>query len=404
MKESTTYVAMDVHKKQHAVAMLLPNAETPEQWTVLNTAERIRKMVRRICKKAPGPVMVCYEAGVCGFALQRQIQSDRVACMVIAPSMVPVKPGVRIKTDRRDACKLVEYLRAGMLTEVHPPDEEAESARDLVRCREAAQDNLLRARHRLLKFLLRRAMHYREGAHWTQKHFRFLSALEFDRAVDRAVFDSYLSEVHHCKDRVVELTAAIAALAGEAPYAKAVGWLRCFKGIDTVTAMTIVTELYSFERFTSPRQLMSYLGLVPSEYSSDPSAAKNKDKGKGGITKTGNRRVRRVLTEAAWHQRRRPVLSVALRARRVGQPTWAIQLADHAMRRLHKRYWHLVDKRGKLPTIATIAVARELVGFLWAALYLQEQAPVHFRQRQVRKKSKAADRGRQTAAEFLASA
>ena len=135
MKQSTTYVAMDVHKKQHSVAMLLPNAETPEEWTVVNTAAKIRTMVRRICRKAPGPVVICYEAGVCGFALQRQIQDDGVVCKVIAPSLVPVTPGQRIKTDRRDAGKLVGYLRAGLLTEVHPPDEAAESMRNLVRSR-----------------------------------------------------------------------------------------------------------------------------------------------------------------------------------------------------------------------------------------------------------------------------
>jgi transposase len=380
--------------------MLLPNSETPQEWTVVNTADTIQKMVHKICLKAPGPVVICYEAGVCGFALQRQIQTERVVCRVIAPSMVPVKPGERIKTDRRDARKLVFYLRAGMLTEVHPPDEQAESARDLVRCREAAQADLLRSRHRLLKFLLRRGMRYCDGHHWTQKHFRWLSGLRFEQPIDGAVFNGYLSEILHRKDRVGELTAAIAALSAQAPYAKPVGWLRCFRGIDTVTAMTIVTELYSFERFVSPRQLMSYLGLVPSEHSSDNSRDKNRDKGKGGITKTGNRRVRRVLIEAAWHQRRRLGVSAVLKARRVGQPAWAIQLADHAMRRLHQRYWHLVDRRGKLPTVAATAVARELVGFIWAALYLQDQAPVHFRQRQVRKKSKAADG--QGAAEFLA--
>jgi hypothetical protein len=184
-------------------------------------------------------------------------------------------------------------------------------------------------------------------------------------------------------------------MATEAPYAEPVGWLRCFRGIDVLTAMTIVTELYSIDRFDSPRQLMSYLGLVPSEASS------GETEHKGGITKTGNRRVRRVLIQAAWNQRNRVGVSAALKKRRVGQPAWAIQLADHAMRRLHQRYWYLVN-RGKLTTVAATAVSRELVGFIWAALYLQEQAPVHFRLRQPRKKAKPAKR--QTAAEFLAMA
>ena len=394
MHDSTTYVALDAHKKEHKVAMLLPQVDTPQEWKVVNTAADVRKMVRRIRRKAPGPVVICYEAGVCGFALQRQIQAEGVTCMVIAPSLVPVKPGQRIKTDRRDARKLVSYLRAGMLTEVYPPDEEAESARDLVRSREAAQADLLRARHQLSKFLLRRAIIYRDGRHqWTQKHLRWLSGLQFDRERDRAIFNGYLGEILHRKDRVAELTGAVAATAAEAPYAKPVGWLRCFRGIDTITAMTIVTELYAIERFPSARQLMSYLGLVPSEDSSGETERK------GRITKTGNRRVRRVLVEAAWHQAKRPKLSAALKKRRVGQPAWAVQLADGAMRRLHQRYWHLVHE-GKLPTKAATAVSREMVGFIWAALYLKEQAPVHFRQRQVRRKANPAKR--QTAAEFLA--
>ena len=403
MKQSTTYVAMDVHKKQHSVAMLLPDAQTPQEWTVVNTAGKIRTMVRRIRKKAPGPVVICYEAGVCGFALQRQIQGDGVVCKVIAPSLVPVTPGKRIKTDRRDARKLVGYLRAGLLTEVHPPDEAAESMRDLVRSREAAGEDLLRSRHRLLKFLLRRAMHYRDGTHWTQKHLSWLSGLRFDREQDQYIFKGYLSEIIHRKDRVTELTGAIEAAAAKAPYAEAVGWLRCFRGIDTVTAMTIVTELYSFERFDSPRQLMSYLGLVPSEHSSGDSERK------GGITKTGNRRVRRVLSQAAWNQTTYPVVSAALKKRRQGQPQWVVDLADRAMHRLYRRHKRLMHK-GKAATVAATAVARELSGFIWATLYLKDQAAVHYRERQVRKPPEAGAQPavegspRRTAEAFLAGA
>jgi len=378
--------------------MLLPDSQIPEQWTVVNTPPGIRRMVRRILRKAPGPVEICYEAGVCGFALQRRIQAHGAVCKVIAPSLVPVAPGQRIKTDRRDARKLAAYLRAGILTEVRPPDEEAESARDLVRRGEAAQADLLRSQHRLLKFLLRRAMHYRDGSHWTQKHFRWLGGLRFERARDTAIFNGYLAEVHHRRDQVAAVTDAIVAMAGESPYVEPVGWLRCFRGIDVLTAMTVVTELYSIERFVSPRQLMSYLGLVPWEASS------GECEHKGGITKTGNRRVRRVLVQAAWNQCRRVGLSPALKARRAGQPAWAIQLADHAMRRLHRKYWHLIN-RGKLPKVAVVAVARELVGFIWAALYLKDQAPVYCIRRQARRDGTAHQRSapapRQTAAEFL---
>ena len=394
MTKPTTYVAMDVHKKQHSIAMLLPDTKTesPEEWTVLNTAAQMHKMVRRIRKKAPGPVVICYEAGVCGFALQRQIQTEGVACMVIAPSLVPFKPGKRIRTDRIDARKLVGYLRAGMLTEVHPPDEEDESARDLVRSREAAQADLVRIRHQLSKFLLRRAIHYHDGYQWTQKHHRWLAGLRFEHKRDTTIFNDYVSEMSHREDRVAELTLAVSAMAATPRYAKQVGWLRCFRGIDTIAAATIVTELYSIERFQTPRQLMSYLGLVPSEDSSGETVRK------GGITKTGNRRVRRILAEVAWHQVSRLCVSKALRKRRIGQPAWAIQLADRAMKRLHKRYWHLVNN-GKPPTKAISAVSREMAGFIWSALHLKDRSPVHFRERQTRKKPDPVKR--QTAAEFL---
>ena len=191
---------------------------------------------------------------------------------------------------------------------------------------------------------------------------------------------------------MAELTLAVSAMAATPRYAKQVGWLRCFRGIDTVAAATIVTELYSIERFQTPRQLMSYLGLVPSEDSSGETVRK------GGITKTGNRRVRRILAEIAWHQVRPLCVSKALKKRRIGQPAWAVQLADRAMKRLHKRYWHLVNN-GKPPTKAVCAVSREMAGFIWSALYLKDRSPVHFHERQTRKKPDPAKR--QTAAEFL---
>ena len=169
-------------------------------------------------------------------------------------------------------------------------------------------------------------------------------------------------------------------MAAKPRYARQVGWLRCFRGIDTVAAITFVTELYSIERFTSARNLMSYLGLTPSEDSSGEAVRK------GGITKTGNRRVRRMLVEASWHQVKRLCVSKALKKRRAGQPAWAVRLADQAMRRLHNRYWHLVNK-GKMPSKAIIAVSRELAGFIWSALLLQDQASMHSHQRQPRKKS-----------------
>ena len=366
MKDSITYVALDAHKKEHKVAILLPGSDTIEEWVVKNQSREIKRMVKRIRKRVFGPIRFCYEAGVCGFALQRQITSaaENIQCLVIAPSLVPVKPGERIKTDRRDARKLVQLLRAGLLTEVHPPNEQEEAVRDLCRCRQAAQEDLLRARHQLLKFLLRRAFIYQEGGHWTEKHLRWLRGLKFDQAVDQEVFTYYLTELEHRRDRVKALDQSLAEVAQQEPYQEPVGWLRCFRGIDTVTALTIVAELHGFERFTSPRQLMSYLGLTPSEDSSGDNQRQ------GAITKAGNSRVRRLLIEASWNQRYLPTVSKTLRKRREGQPQWVVEIADRAQQRLHRRYMRLIHK-GKTPGKAVTAVARELVGFIWSVLYPQ---------------------------------
>ncbi len=361
MDQYTTFIALDAHKKEHKVAMILNNAATLQHWTIRNTDREIKRMVRQVKIKSDGPVLVCYEAGVCGFALQRKIATDGVDCQVIAPSLIPVKPGERVKTDRRDAAKLVILLRAGMLTEVHPPNPQEESARDLCRCRQAAQEDLGRIRHQILKFLLRRGFHYSDGSHWTQKHLQWLKAIQLAEPIDQVVLADYVSELQHQLARVKQLTQLLEDVSRQAPYATPVGWLRCFCGIDTVTALTLVSELFRFERFGSPRQLMSYLGLTPSEQSSGETEKK------GGITKAGNRRVRRVLIEAAWHQRHRPVASQALKQRRQGQASEVIAIAERCHKRLHKRYWYLLHA-GKPSQKATTAIAREMVGFLWHVL------------------------------------
>ena len=366
MKEYITHVALDAHKKEHRVCMMLPGEKSVREFSVKNQPREIKRMVKRIAKQAPGPIRMCYEAGPCGFALQRQIVAAGASCVVAAPSLIPVKPGDRVKTDRRDARKLLELFRAGLLTEVHPPTEEEEAVRELCRCREAVKQAQTAARHQLSKFLLRHAMIYTEGSQWTEKHLRWLRGLTFENPLNRMVFADYLEEVERRSERLKALDQALEEVAQRKPYATPVGWLRCFRGIDTVTAMSLVAELFGFERFSSARDLMSYLGLTPSE---DSSGEKRRQ---GAITKAGNSRVRRLLIEAAWHQRHWPVTSKALRKRREGQPAWVIQIADRAKKRLHKRYWWLVGQ-GKLPKLAVTAVARELVGFLWSVLYTQIQ-------------------------------
>jgi transposase len=352
---------MDTHKKEHRVAVLDRQTGELQEFTVKNTVQDITKMVKRIHKHSAGQVRFCYEAGVCGFTLKRRIESLGGTCGVIAPSLVPTKPGERIKTDRRDAKKLLGQFVAGQLTEVYAPDSQQEGARELTRARQTALENLKRIRHPLVKFLTRHGYLYNAGRHWTGRHLAWLRSLAFDLPDLREVFDSYFTELQHCLQRLAALDKQVEQLAQREPYREMVGLLRCFRGIDTLTAITLLTELFAWGRFASPAALMAYLGLVPSEYSSGPRRRP------GAITKTGNERVRRLLVEAGWHYRHRPWVGRELKRRRQGQPPWAIDLADRAMLRLHRRYWRLLE-RGKVPNQVVVAVARELAGFVWVAL------------------------------------
>ncbi len=361
MNNNITFVAMDTHKKDHKVAILYPRQQEIVSLTVKNTSSEISKMVKKIQKKAPGEVQFCYEAGVCGFDLKRKIESLGCKCAVIAPSLTPTKPGERIKTDRRDALKLLMLFKAGLLTEVYAPDLQQESARELTRLRQTARENLMRIRHQLQKFLTRHGYIYTEGNHWTDKHLRWLRGLEFEEPLLRDVFDSCFTEMQHCIQRLDNLDKQVEQLADSAPYKEVVGLLKCFHGIDTLTAISIITEIFDFGRFENARDLMSYLGLTPSESSSG-----EKQK-KGSITRTGNNRVRRLLVEVSWHYRHPYNVSKTLRQRRKNQPQWAIDIADRAGQRLRKRYWYLLN-HGKMPCKATTAVARELAGFIWSVL------------------------------------
>jgi len=366
---SITWVGLDAHKKSISVAMLLPGARVPEEWTIENEAVAIRRLAQRL-EKASGEreIRCCYEAGPCGYALQRQLErTGRIVCEVVAPSLIPVKPGDRIKTDRRDARKLAEMNRAGLLTVVQPPTEEEESLRDLCRCRADAKADQMRARHRLAKMLLRRGIVFNGTTRgWTSKHVAWLKTLRFENVFDRVVFDDYLLAISHVDERLRALDLQIEQAAQHPRYREHVAWLRCFRGIDTNTAMSILTELHGVERFQSPRQLMAYLGLVPSEHSSSTAVRR------GSITKTGNAHVRRLLIETSWHYRHRPGVGPNLRKRREGQPARVIAIADRAQQRLYRRYQRML-MQGKPPNKAVVATARELAGFLWAALTQHQQ-------------------------------
>ena len=360
MKNITTYVGVDAHKKDLFIAMLVGDQTTPVTWQVANEPNAVRRLVRKLEREAPGPVQMCYEAGPGGYALQRRVTTPRVNCQVIAPALIPRKPGERIKTNRRDARKLAELLRAGLLTEVRPPTPEEEAVRDLCRARDDAREDLQRCRHRLGKLLLRRGLHY-SGRNWTRAHRRWIDTLEWAQLAERVVVDDYLLAIDHTEARLMELDARLIEIAQADPYREPVGWLRCFRGIDTLTAILILAELHDFRRFHSARALMAYLGLVPGE---DSTGEKHR---RGRITRTGNALVRRLLVETAWHYQHRPGVGVALTRRRKGQPGRVIAIADKAQQRLCRRFRRLAEQHKPAPKIA-VAIARELAGFLWAAL------------------------------------
>jgi transposase len=360
MKEVTTYVGIDAHKKDLFVALLRGYESTPVTWQLANTAQAVGRLVRKLEREAAGPVQVFYEAGPCGYALQRQLTTPQVSCAVVAPALIPRKPGERIKTNRRDARNLAELGRAGLLTVVQPPTPAEEAVRDLARARDDAREDLQRCRHRLSKLLLRRGRHY-PGRNWTRGHRAWIDGLSWSHAAERAVVEDYLLAIDQTAARLRTLDAALAEVAATAPYREAVGWLRCFRGIDTLTAIVILAELHDFRRFPSAPALMAYLGLVPGEYSSGEHTRR------GRITRAGNALVRRLLVEASWHYQYPARVGVALRRRRRDQPAQVIALADKAQQRLCGRFRKLAAEHKPPPKIA-VAIARELVGFIWAAL------------------------------------
>jgi transposase len=359
MDNGTTYVALDDSKRKIVAGILRPGAAQTELRQLPNEPDHVRRLFTRL--KREGPVVACYEAGVSGYDLYRQLVALEVPCSVIAPALTPRRPGRRIKTDKRDAVKLVGLFRAGELTAIHVPNEAEEAGRDLVRCRDDRRHDVRRWRHRVVKFLTRHGRQYRAGKNWSRGHWAWVRSPRFELAPLQRTFDATLFALEQAQARQAELDKEIEALATTELYREPVGWLRCFRGIDTLSAMTLLAEVIDFVRFRRPRELMAYLGLVPSEYAS------GEVHHRGALTKAGNAHARRVLVEAAWHYRHRPSLGPALSHRSHGQPPAILRHAWHAQQRLHRRYRHLIG-HGKRPPIVAVAIARELVGFIWAAM------------------------------------
>src|SRR5437867_1506386 len=368
MPTNLRYLGLDVHAETIAVAVAERDGEVRPLGILPHRPDAVTKLIRKL-----GPrehLRACYEAGPCGYVLYWQLTKLGVHCDVVAPTLVPTKPGDRVKTDRRDAAKLARCYRAGDLTPVWVPDAAHEALRDLVRAREAAKGDQLRARHRLGKFLLRRGIRPPAGVNpWTERHRRWLDTVQFEAPAQQATLGDYLQEVDHAAARLERLEQALdeAVQAAPASLRAVIAALQTLRGIRQVTAATIVCEVGPLSRFTHPRQLMGYSGTVPSEHSSGAAIHR------GGITKTGNAHLRRVLVEAAWAYRFPPRCGKALRTRQRGQPDTITAIAWKAQHRLNTRYRRLLG-RGKPTAQVVTAVARELVGFIWAIGVATERA------------------------------
>lgn len=358
MSTSVVYVGLDVHKDSITIAMAREGREPAENWkTIPYDGARLRKALKMLVKR--GEVLkACYEAGPTGFGLCRRLREGGIDCIVVAPSLVPGKPGDRVKTDRRDARKLAHYLRSGDLTDVFVPDEAVEAIRDLERARDDAKCAERVARHQLSKFLLRHDRHW-EGNTWSQKHRDWIRSQKFAYPAQQRVLEDYLKTVEDLAERVERLTAQLEELVEETALAPLVKALQAFRGISVVSAVTIAAEVGDLRRFATARQFMSYVGLVPSEDST------GERRRQGRITRCGNAHLRRIIVEAAWHYRHLAAMSKELRRRNQGVAPGVQRIAWEAQKRLNKRLYHLINA-GKSVQKTIIALARELAGFIWA--------------------------------------
>jgi transposase len=368
MTTTIRYVGLDVHKNSVVVAVAEASGGDAKVWGRIDSNSAT---VERTLDRLGGPqqVQACYEAGPTGYDLARRLHEAGYRCDVVAPSLVP-SANRRVKTDHRDAVGLAEFLRSGHLVAVAIPDAATEAVRDLVRARDAAKRAERVARQQLDKLLLRHGRHWSGATNWTQGHWAWLRSQRFEERALQVAFDDGVGAVEAATERVAALTSAIGEVVPTWSAGPLVRALQAFRGIQLVTAATVVAEIGDFARFPHPRRLMAYLGLMPSRHQSG-------ETNRGGpITRMGNSHVRRVLVEAAWSYRMRPRLSKAIAARNAGVSAGVRGIAWKAQRRLHKRYLRLIS-RGKSKQEVVVAVARELAGFLWAAArepeYLAEE-------------------------------
>ena len=358
MRKSTRFVAMDIHKDSMTVA-IAEEGRTPVLYgAIASTGAAVAKLAGKLSESGAA-LRFCYEAGPCGYGVYRQLRALGHECAVVAPSLIPRRPGDRIKTDRRDALSLARLHQHGELTSVWVPDEEQEAIRDLERAREDFKHAERRVRQRLNGFLLRHGRVYTGGRRWTQAHYRWLETQRFAHPAQQIVFQEYVDEAKHARTRIKTLEEELEQVLGDWTFSGQARDLMALRGVDTLTAITVLAELGDITRFDTPRQLMAFVGLVPSEHSS------GQRRQRGAITKAGNAHVRRVLVESAWCYRF-PARKTRHLQRRAERTTPAVQdIAWKAQRRLCGRYRRL-SARGMPKGKVCTAIARELLGFMWA--------------------------------------
>lgn len=360
--KSIRYVGLDVHAETISVAVAETGreGEVRSLGTIPNRPEAIRKLVKKLGE--PGKLRACYEAGPCGYVVYWQLTELGVECEVVAPTLIPMKTGDRVKTDRRDAEKLARLYRSGELTAVWVPARAHEALRDLVRAREAAKRDRRRALQRLSKFLLRQGKRpATKMGQRTASYLEWAKRCEFDEAAHWEVLTDYAHEVEHATERIGRIERAIDEAVEQAPaeMREVIAALGALRGVARMTAVTVVSEVGKFSRFDSPSQLMAYAGIVSSEHSSGGSRRQ------GSITKTGNVHLRTASVESSWSYRHRPAVGATLKKRQAGLDHEVVDISWKAQKRLTGRYQKLMA-RGKPPSKVVTSVARELLGFMWA--------------------------------------
>jgi transposase len=346
------YVGIDYHLNSLSIAVMIEGEKEPDQMVHLKNDDRvIRKYMSKISQSFH--VKACYEASTNGYCFQRKMASWGYPCDVIAPSLIPRKPGDHRKNDFRDARDLAQNYAHGMLSIVHLPSEEEESVRSLIRCRYAFKDAAKRVKHQINSFLLGQDQRWKDSK-WTHQHRTWLRKLKMSSSHLQQVLEEHLAHLDYLETRLEQIAALPL-------YAPAVKKLRTLKGIQTLTAMLLIAEITDFRRFPNPRALMAFLGLIPSE---DSSGDKRKD---GAITKAGNHRCRTALIEAVQHYAKSPYIGTEMKSALSQVNASTASIAVKCLKRLHKRFWALTLK-GKLRPVAITAIARELVGFIWAIM------------------------------------